>query len=68
MKEINLISLLQAYEGLNQPLYEGYINIFNINPKENELQDLDCFVKDLQKFSSESLFKFSCLEIRLLIS
>lgn len=53
MKEINLISLIQAYDGLSQPLFEGYINIFNINPKKNELQDLDFFVKDLQKYSSD---------------
>lgn len=51
MKEVNLISLNQAYVSLNQPLYESYFDYYKINPKKNELVDLGLFIEQLQGVS-----------------
>ncbi|MEY5048905.1 MAG: hypothetical protein RLZZ175_2264, partial [Bacteroidota bacterium] len=44
MKEVNLISIIQAYRNLNPVLLESYFNFFNINLKPNELVDLSSFL------------------------
>jgi len=53
MKEVNLISLVHAFKSLNRSLYESYFNIFKVNPKENELNDLGSFVEQLQQISPD---------------
>jgi hypothetical protein len=53
MKEVNLISLVQAYKSLSQPLYESYLSIFKVSPKENEIDDLYSFINQLRKISPD---------------
>lgn len=48
MKEVNLISLVQAYKGLSESLYKSYFNIFKVSPKANELDDLESYIEQLQ--------------------
>lgn len=47
MREVNLISVVNAFKGLSQPLYEQYFNFLKINPKSSELSDLESFTQHL---------------------
>ncbi|WP_299222214.1 ATP-binding protein [uncultured Aquimarina sp.] len=49
MKKVNLISIIQAYNKLNRPLYIKYFDYFNVKPKSTELDDLKLFVSHLFK-------------------
>ncbi|OIQ17670.1 MAG: hypothetical protein BM557_08250 [Flavobacterium sp. MedPE-SWcel] len=48
MKEINLLSLIQAYKNLDESLYKKYIEYLKITPKKQELKDIECLIKTLQ--------------------
>ena len=53
MKEVNLISLVQAFKGLEKPICESYFRLFNVFPKEIELIDLDLFIEQLQQINPD---------------
>ncbi|AWW32419.1 hypothetical protein DN752_20990 [Echinicola strongylocentroti] len=51
MKEINLKSLIYAHKFLEQQLFQNYCNFFGISPKDQELNDLMIFCRELNLIS-----------------
>lgn len=49
MKETNIISIVQAYKNLPEPLFLEYLNYFDISIKNHELEDLGVFSNLLQE-------------------
>jgi len=49
MKEINLLSLVQAFKNLDISQLRRYFKIFDISPKANELEDIESFVNKLSQ-------------------
>lgn len=53
MKEINLISVLDAFENLSTDLFKSFLQYHLINIKEEELQDLKVLIQHLKTKSSK---------------
>lgn len=47
MKELNIISLLQANKNIDKTIYQKYLKYLGINPKSHELEDLGALVNEL---------------------
>ncbi|KAB7528441.1 DUF2075 domain-containing protein [Flagellimonas olearia] len=47
MKQVNILSLTQAYRSLEEETLQKYLHFFKTNPKPTELKDLSSFVDDL---------------------
>ena len=60
MKEINLLSVVQAYNNTDESLLQKYFKYFDISPKMEELKDLDSLIRFIQKENNsiELLDKF----------
>lgn len=60
MKEVNLLSILQAFNNLKRPLLDRYLDYFKISSRDAEFQDLECFTTLLQKYANsiDSFDKF----------
>ena len=48
MREVNLISICQAFHSLNPSLQSEYLSLFGIDHSPDELNDLDSFVQSLR--------------------
>ncbi|RZJ74613.1 MAG: hypothetical protein EOO45_08070 [Flavobacterium sp.] len=53
MRQINLISLTQAYKNVDDVVYRKLLKYLKINPKEHELDDLDKMVNELLTIEDE---------------
>lgn len=53
MREINLLSITNAFNGLNQSVCGSYFDFFNVSPKDNEINDLSLFIKQLREITSD---------------
>ena len=51
MKEINLLSIAEAYAKLPQPLLEKYLGYFDVSTKLDELEDLSSLTRIIEKYS-----------------
>jgi hypothetical protein len=51
MKETNLLSILNAYRGLNEKSFRLYLDYHSIKIKDEELNDLELLVKDMNSHS-----------------
>lgn len=60
MKEVNLLSILQAFNNLKKPILDKYLDYFKISSRDAEFQDLESFATSLQKYtqSIDSFDKF----------
>ena len=53
MRELNLISLLDAYRRLEPVLFDSYLNYHSINLKRSELNDISKLVSEVKKINSK---------------
>lgn len=54
MKEVNLLSIIEAFNNLNSPLLIKYLDYFKISSREAEFQDLESFTILLQKHTQKT--------------
>ncbi|MFI1773382.1 ATP-binding protein [Thalassobellus citreus] len=53
MKEVNLVSLVQAFKKFDEQLYQKYSEYFRISPKNIELSDLELLKEQIQLVDNE---------------
>lgn len=53
MKKINILSLAQAYSSLQKEIYSKFLGYYGINVKNEEVEDLADFVKELYNETSD---------------
>ncbi|MEM0577270.1 DNA/RNA helicase domain-containing protein [Flavobacterium polysaccharolyticum] len=54
MKEINLISLLDAYRKLDTEIFNTYLNYYSISIKKSELDDLSKLVNEIKQLNQKA--------------
>ncbi len=47
MKPINILSLVVAYENLDQELYQRFLNLYEVEIKDNEVKDLKNLIENI---------------------
>lgn len=53
MREVNLISVVQAFNALDQSIYNNYFKLFGIQPDQDELKDLESFLEQLNLINKD---------------
>tara|TARA_R110002049_G_scaffold213604_7_gene385055 strand:- start:487 stop:1971 length:1485 start_codon:yes stop_codon:yes gene_type:complete len=51
MKSINLLSIVQAYNSLTPLLFRKYLDYFNANVRDGEVEDIEKFIFQLSQFN-----------------